>query len=172
VKKSRPRAREGAQRTDLLSSRNWTTKAHNNYTLWDRTSGRKKGGLFLDSQPIVGPNQGGTKPRWAFLGRHCGSRPNRGSAFLGHRQWDQTKVGFSWTALWDQTKVGFSWTALWDQTKVGFSWAPLWDRTRPDKNQTRRGRRKVGFSWTPLWNQTMPDRTGPDQTKSKLGGLY
>ncbi len=107
-----------------LSSRNWTRKAHNNYTLWDRTSGRRRW-AFLGQ-----PAHCGTKPRWAFLGRHCGSRPNRGSAFLGHRRWDQTKVGFSWTPLWDRTQTKRRrrrWAFL------GFSWTPLWNPTTPDQ---------------------------------------
>ncbi len=155
MKKSRPRAREGAQRTDLLSSRNWTTKAHNNYTLWDRTSGRRQGGLFLDSQPICG-----TKPRWAFLGRHCGSRPNRGSAFLGHRQWDQTKVGFSWTALWDRTKPVAEEGGLFLSALV----EP--DQTRPDKTKADAGEGRWAFLGRPCG--TRPRRTRPDQTRQTV----
>jgi hypothetical protein len=161
VKKSRPRARERAQRTDLLSSRNWTTKAHNNYTMWDRTSG-KEDGLFLDSQPILGPNQaglfldatvgpdqtedrlflvtvGGTKPRWAFLGQLCGTGPTQ----------TQKKVGFSWTPLWNRPR-----------------------QTRPDQTNPKQTRERWAFLRRPCG--TRPDQTRPDRPKADAGegGLF
>jgi hypothetical protein len=98
----------------------------------------EEGGLFLDSQPIVGPN-----PRWAFLGRHCGSRPNGGSAFLGHSWWDQTKVGFSWTALWNRTKPNAEEAGLFLDALV----EP--DHNRPEKtrrDKTKADEEKVGFA--------------------------
>ncbi len=189
MKKSRPRARERAQRTDLLSSRNWTTKAHNNYTMWDRTSG-KEDGLFLDSQPILGPNQaglfldatvgpdqtedrlflvtvGGTKPRWAFLGQLCGTGPTQ----------TQKKVGFSWTPLWNRPRQTRPDQTNPKQTRE--RWAFLrrpcgTDHARPDQTDPKQTREKVGFSWTPLWNQTTPDQTRPDKPKADAGegGLF
>ncbi|CAK9231553.1 unnamed protein product [Sphagnum troendelagicum] len=161
VKKSRPRA-HARGRNAPISSLHET--GQQKLTIITRCGtglvGPNQGGLFLDSQPIVGPNQGGlfldalvgpdqtegrlflatvggTRPKWAFLGRLCGTGPNQsqreeGGLFLG---------------------------ALVEPDQIR-------------QNQSRRGKRKVGFSSTPLWNQTTPDRTRPDQTKSKLGGLY
>jgi len=121
----------------------------------------EEGGLFLDSQPIVGPNQaglfldatvgpdqtegrlflvtvGGTKPRWAFLGQLCGTGPNQ----------TQKKVGFSWTPLWNRQR----------KTRP--------DQTRPDKSKADAG--EVGFSSTPSWNR--PRQTRPDKPKADAGG--
>ncbi len=121
----------------------------------------EEGGLFLDSQPIVGPNQaglfldaivgpdqtegqlflvtvGGTRPRWAFLGHLCGTGPNQ------------------------------------TQKKVGFSWTPLWNPTTPDRtrqNQSSRARRWA-FLERPCGTrprQTRPDQTKPNQTREKVG---
>jgi len=130
--------------------------------MWDRTSGRRRW-AFLGQ-----PAHCGTKPSWVVFGRHCGSRPNRGSAFLGHRWWDQTKVGFSWTALWDRTKPNAEEGGLFlnalvepttqDQTRP--------DQTRPDKSKADAG--EVGFSSTPSWNR--PRQTRPDKPKADAGG--
>jgi hypothetical protein len=162
-------------------------KAHNNCTLWDRTSGRRRW-AFLGQPAHCGtkprwaflaqPAHCGTKPRWAFLAQpahcgsrpnresaflaqpaHCGSRPNRESAFLGHRRWDQTKVGFSWTPLWDRTKPIAEEGGLFLDALV----EP--DDARPDQTKPKQTREKVGFSRTPLWNQTTPDRTRQNQSR-------
>jgi hypothetical protein len=173
-----------AQRTDLLASRNWTTKkAHNNCTLWDRTSGRRRW-AFLGQ-----PAHCGTKPRWAFLGRPCGSRPNRGSAFLGHRRWDQTKVGFSRTPLWDRTKPRWAFLerscgtrprqTIPDKTKADAGEGGLFlnalvepDHARRDRTKkTKAGAGEGGHFLNALVepDHARPDRTNPKQTREKVG---
>lgn len=91
----------------------------------------EEGGLFLDSQPIVGPNQGGlfldalvgpdqtegrlfwvtvggTRPRWAFLGHLCGTGPNQGGLFLNALVEPDRARPYQTKPKQTRVKVGFS----------------------------------------------------------------